>query len=297
MSITPRNGKKSTDNDNKIPKDEYRTHFEWREFACGCGAAFVNIGLTYPLHKLIFRQILHGVKISSAFHQLHHEGLWYLYRGVFPPLAQKTISLSIMFGVYGGTQRLLVEEFNMNNHSSKAVAGLVAGSFEAILLPFERVQTLLAHAKYHEYFGNTIHAFRYVYVNHGIRELYRGLTPVLWRNGPSNALFFILREESMAQLPKRDSIASQTFQEFICGALIGCSLSTLFYPINVIKVAMQSDMGHKYESMWVVCRRIYHERGCSIQQFYRGCGFNASRAFLSWGIMNTAYEHIKKLFY
>lgn len=32
-------------------------HFDAREFACGWYAAFVNICLTYPVHKIIFRQV------------------------------------------------------------------------------------------------------------------------------------------------------------------------------------------------------------------------------------------------
>lgn len=76
--------------------------FDSREFACGWGAAFVNICFTYPLYKTIFRQMLHGVQIETAFKQLRHEGIFYLYRGMFPPLAQKTLSLSLMFGVYDG---------------------------------------------------------------------------------------------------------------------------------------------------------------------------------------------------
>lgn len=31
--------------------------FEWREFACGWGAAFINVTVTYPVNKLIFRQV------------------------------------------------------------------------------------------------------------------------------------------------------------------------------------------------------------------------------------------------
>lgn len=31
--------------------------FDWREFACGWGAAFVNITATYPIYKMIFRQV------------------------------------------------------------------------------------------------------------------------------------------------------------------------------------------------------------------------------------------------
>lgn len=84
-------------------------------------------------------------------------------------------------------------------------------------------------------------------------------------------------------------------QEFVAGALIGATISTIFYPFNVIKVAMQSDMGHKSESMWSAYRRIYQERGNRVRHFYRGCGFNACRSFISWGIMNTAYENLKKV--
>ncbi|XP_068154190.1 mitochondrial nicotinamide adenine dinucleotide transporter SLC25A51 [Drosophila tropicalis] len=269
--------------------------FQWEEFACGCGSAFVNISVTYPIYKIIFRQMLHGVAITSAFGQLRHEGLGFLYRGMLPPLAQKTISLSIMFGVFDGTRRYMVEDYRLNDYGAKVMAGLVAGSVESILLPFERIQTLLADSKFHQYFSNTSSAFRYVVTNYGFRELYRGIEPVFWRNGLSNALFFMLREEASVRLPQRKSLSSRTAQEFVAGAVIGASISTLFYPLNVIKVSLQSDMGHPTEGSWQACKRIYRERDSRIGHFYRGCAFNTGRSFISWGIMNTAYENLKKL--
>lgn len=68
-------------------------------------------------------------------------------------------------------------------------------------MPFERIQTLLADQSHHDKFQNTRQAFQYVYLNYGYRELFRGVMPVLWRNGPSNALFFIMREEAAERLP------------------------------------------------------------------------------------------------
>ncbi|EDV93201.1 mitochondrial nicotinamide adenine dinucleotide transporter SLC25A51 [Drosophila grimshawi] len=269
--------------------------FQWEEFACGCGSAFVNISVTYPIYKIIFRQMLHGVPIGSALLQLRHEGLGFLYRGMLPPLAQKTISLSIMFGIFDGTRRYLVEDYRLNDYGAKIIAGLVAGSVESILLPFERVQTLLADSKFHQYFSNTQNAFRYVVSNYGYRELYRGIEPVIWRNGLSNALFFMMREEASTRLPKRKSVSSRTAQEFMAGAVIGASISTLFYPLNVIKVSLQSSMGHVSEGSWQACKRIYRERDSRIGNFYRGCAFNTGRSFISWGIMNSAYENLKKL--
>lgn len=32
--------------------------FDHREFLCGWGSAFINITLTYPLYKTIFRQVI-----------------------------------------------------------------------------------------------------------------------------------------------------------------------------------------------------------------------------------------------
>lgn len=86
---------------------------------------------------------------------------------------------------------------------------MIAGSFEAVLMPFERVQTILADSAYHEKYKNTQHAFRVITIENGFKELYRGLVPILLRNGPSNALFFILREEA-TKLPQGVSFIYKT---------------------------------------------------------------------------------------
>lgn len=271
--------------------------FCWKEFACGWGAAFVNIAVTYPIYKMIFRQMLHGVQLHQAFGQIRGEGIAFLYRGIFPPLAQKTISLSVMFGVYDGTRRPLVEWFGMNQYVAKSIAGMTAGTVEAVLMPFERVQTLLADATYHAKYRNTQHAFRLIYIEHGFRELYRGLVPILWRNGPSNAMFFVMREEADQRLPKRATAVTQRTQEFIAGACIGAFISSVFYPINVIKVTMQSKLGGPNESMWVALQQVYNERDRKLRNVYKGVSMNCTRAFFSWGIMNSAYEQLKKVFY
>lgn len=229
--------------------------------------------------------------------ELHNEGLYYLYRGMLPPLIQKTLSLSIMFGVYEEVRRPLMDEVKINPYCAKAIAGIVAGSTEAILMPFERIQTLLADSAYHTHFKNTFHAFKTVGTNYGFGEYYRGLIPILLRNGPSNVCFFILRDEIQMRLPKSDSLVRQTFSEFICGAVIGVVLSSVFYPLNVIKISMQSRIGGEYQSIYKVFVHLYKERGGSIRNFYYGVHANVTRAFFSWGVMNAAYEHLKEIVY
>lgn len=240
--------------------------------------------------------MLHGVKVYNAYEQLHTEGLRYLYRGILPPLVQKSFSLSLMFGIYEEVRRPLTEN-GTNKYLAKALAGMASGTAEGILVPFERIQTLLQDSAYHYKFRNMFHAFKVIGLNYGFREYYRGMIPVLLRNGPSNVLFFIIRDELQVRLPVSEGFLQRTFNQFICGALIGVLLSGIFFPVNVAKVAVQSRLGGEFQNCFDVFRQIYVERGGKLRYMYHGVSTNCAKAFISWGVVNAAYEHIKKILY
>ncbi|XP_013148419.1 PREDICTED: uncharacterized protein LOC106110996 [Papilio polytes] len=246
---------------------EKDTSRHWKEFACGGGSAFCNILISYPLNKLIFRQMMHGVEATLALNQLQKEGLTYLYRGMLPPLLQRSISMSLMFGVYDECLQPLLN-YKVNPYVAKSIAGVVAGCFEATLMPFERLQTLLIHPKFHKEFKNTAHASRHIAKYYGIKEFYRGLVPILIRNGPSNALFFIIRDEVQLRMPKQEYIVYESLQNFLAGASIGAFLSTLFYPLNVIKIAMQCELGGPHRTIIYEFKYILHKRGSKFANFY-----------------------------
>uniref|UniRef100_A0A6M2DMY4 Putative mitochondrial carrier protein n=1 Tax=Xenopsylla cheopis TaxID=163159 RepID=A0A6M2DMY4_XENCH len=257
----------------------------------------MNIAVTYPINKVIFRQMLHGVRIRFAVKEIYEEGLIYLYRGALPPMCQKTISMALMFGVFDYCRKPLCKEFGSNSYFAKTIAALVAGTTEAVLMPLERIQTLLAVPDYHQHFKNTPHAISYIWKYHGFMEFYRGLVPILFRNGPSNAMFFILREEAIEKLPKHNTLLYKTFQEFFCGAFLGVICSTATYPLNVVKVSMQNQLGGPFQNFVTVLFQIYKDRGRKIRYIYHGLSLNCTRAFFGWGVMNTAYEAIKKVVY
>lgn len=262
-------------------------------FVCGWSAAFVNIVCTFPMNKVMFRQMLHGVRSNHALDQLRSEGFRHLYRGCLPPLVQKTISVSIMFGTFSGYSRFIVHHFpDASDLTVKFLAGLMAGSTEAVLTPLERVQALLQDKDHHHRFRNTAEAFKFL-SPYGFREYYRGLTPILLRNGPSTFMFFTFRDEVMSRVPLDKSILwEQTLSDFISGALVGAFVSTMFYPINVIKTIMQVQYGPPYPSMFTVCRETYAERKTLRKMFY-GVHLNYTRALVSWGIINAAYEFFR----
>ncbi|XP_029038774.1 mitochondrial nicotinamide adenine dinucleotide transporter SLC25A51 isoform X1 [Osmia bicornis bicornis] len=265
---------------------------DFKEFICGWGAALINVSITFPINKIIFRQILEDVPVNTAFQQISREGIRLLYRGILPPLCQKTLSVSIMFSTYEGCKERLSTLTN-NDILTRIIAAHLAGTAEAILMPLERVQTLLQDWRYHTKFKNTSHAFKYLLKNYGISECYRGLVPIIYRNSCSNLTFFIMKEQSKVFVGKQESLLTS----FINGALIGGFTSTVFYPMNVIKIHMQSKIGGNFEKFITVTREIYIARNKSIMSFYKGVHLNCMRSLISWGIINASYDFLKKIMF
>ena len=206
--------------------------------------------------------------------------------------------MALMFGMYDMYQCYIwtfVPQCPM--YVNQALAAILAGCTEAILCPFERVQTLMQNKYYHEHFRNTMHAFIELRSN-GIAEYYRGMTPVLIRNGPSNALFFMLRGP-LKQLFIFDntSKAAEMGANFVSGAVLGASISTLFYPVNVVKVRMQEHVGGPYIGMRESFHAVFEERNRSWRKMFRGAHVNFTRSCVSWGIINTSYELLKSWCY
>ncbi|KAK8403331.1 hypothetical protein O3P69_000451 [Scylla paramamosain] len=269
-----------------------------REFVCGWGAAFINITVTFPMNKIMFRQMLHGISSASALRQLRREGLKNLYRGIFPPLCQKTISTSIMFGMYDQYGKLLTYHYpELSKGTTLALAATLAGCTEALLCPFERIQTVLQDKKFHGYYKNSLHVTKDFW-KFGIKEYYRGMVSILLRNGPSNVLFFGLRTKVKEYLPDTgESWGGNFLTDFVSGAFLGAFISTVMYPINVIKAHQQCQVGGPFQSMHQTFWDVYRSRGSRISRLFSGAHVNYSRALVSWGIINASYEVLQRLLY
>ncbi|XP_003746030.1 solute carrier family 25 member 51 [Galendromus occidentalis] len=284
---------------------EARTHLEGcratidndsAEFISGAMAALVNIVITFPINKIMFRQMVHGFKTPAAVSQLKNEGLATLYKGCLPPLIQKTVSTSIMFGTYAAYQRhISTRAPNLGPRQQKILAALLAGTTEALLCPLERAQCLLQDVRHQHRFRNTAHVFSSMRT-HGLSEYYRGLSAVLLRNGPSTMMFFTLRDIVRDAIPLGDDAKSyqKLFADFLSGSLTGAFVSTIFYPVNVTKINMQVEYGTPHLSMRQALRLAFETRDRSLRKLFSGVHLNYSRAMLSWGITNAAYEVFKQ---
>lgn len=171
-------------------------------------------------------------------------------------------------------------------------AAVMAGATEALLTPFERVQVLMQDRHYHARYANTWHAARELRA-HGLPEYYRGMVPILVRNGASNILFFGLRTRLKEAMPSGMTRTTAALYDFSCGALLGAVISTVMYPLNVVKTHMQSRVGGPYRGVMPTVCEVYVARGRSVRALFRGVHVNYTRSLISWGIINCTYEFLK----
>jgi hypothetical protein len=289
-------------NHNHHTKYKFNSH---REFASGYLAACTSITLLFPLNKLIFRQILEGISFREAFAQLKREGYFTLYRGLLPPLIQKSTSYSIMFGTqheyFVFMHRMALESTSPNSFIRRlseskrntlltSLSAAMAGLTEATLTPLERVQAILQMQKYQNHFRHTWHVFIEISKDYGLKELYRGLSAICLRNSFSNVVFFTSRTRLKTYFPKADSTLKNTMYDFINGGVLGAVISTIFYPFNIIKSHMHARIGGKYIGSIEALRIVYESRDRRVKLMYKGVGSNFMRAVLAWGITNSTYE-------
>ncbi len=147
-------------------------------------------------------------------------------------------------------------------------------------------------AKYNREFRNTPHAL-WALRRHGPQEYYRGVSAILLRNCLGNMVFFTQRERLKSSLPDSWRAAGsyrRHFADFFGGACLGALISTVFYPVNVAKAHMQLKIGGSFERLSTTFLWLLRERGW--RGIFRGVHTNYTRSFLSWGIVNLAYENI-----
>lgn len=252
------------------------------------------------------------------------------------------VSVSIMFGSFGHYKKWADSRFtNWPPIANLALAACLTGSTEAVLTPLERVQMLLQDRRYHKDYKNTVDALVKLR-KFGFSEYYRGLTCVLVRNGPSNILFFGLRDEIKKLMPRfsadpplasldtsqsefnvshinpqaklssttnyltqqQNNVAStgqirhkdSMLHDFLSGAILGMFISTLFYPLSVVRTRMQTRApGTEFLSIVKAFNAVYSERDRKFTRLFHGCLINVLRQFVSWGIINCSYEFVLDL--
>lgn len=244
--------------------------------------------VVFPIYKTIFRQQIHNSSIRQALAQLKREGLVKLYRGVVPPLLQRTLTGTVLFGVQDTLHHQLSLQNVFPSSALPALAGLGTGLVEALVLtPYERIQNLLQNSQNDQKLPNMKSVLVELNKQRPATGYYRAFLPTAVRNALGSTLYFGLKG------PIYDAMHAQGLPplvaSFASGTLVSWPITFVVFPISVLVANMQKSFGEVKGAM--ACWRILWEgRQQSVRQLYRGGSLVILRSCISWGVATALYD-------
>mmetsp|Transcript_52576 Transcript_52576/g.128478 ORF Transcript_52576/g.128478 Transcript_52576/m.128478 type:complete len:391 (+) Transcript_52576:72-1244(+) len=251
---------------------------------------------------------------------VRYEGVGALWRGTGPSLIMAVPQVGIYLTTYDQVKDMLLEK-KYNLISASLIAGTGARIAAAtITSPLELVRTRLqaeggmrGHAVHAECeraarraTGWLAIASKAVSEPMGVRTLWQGLGPTLWRDVPFSAIYWVIAERTRDSILKRggepsvlgtEPMSNTLRANVIAGVVGGTVASLVTHPFDVIKTKSQLEAAQRSDdypkSTFAIGRKMVKERG--LGALWRGMVPRLLKVAPSCGIVLTSYEVLKRV--
>ncbi|CAF99098.1 unnamed protein product [Tetraodon nigroviridis] len=215
--------------------------------------------VVFPVYKTVFRQQTNNSSICQALRQMKKEGLPKLYRGVVPPILQRTLTGTVLFGVQDTFHHQLSLLNVFPRPALPALAGLGTGVVEALVLtPFERVQNLLQNNQNDRKLPNIRRVLAELNKQGPALGFYRAFLPTAVRNALGSTLYFGLKG------PIYDAVHAQGLPplvaSFASGTLASWPITFVVFPMSVLVANMQKHVEGEAKSAMACWGILWKDR-------------------------------------
>ncbi|CAE6449327.1 unnamed protein product [Rhizoctonia solani] len=227
------------------------------------------------------------------------QGVKGFYSGCTALVVGNAAKAGVRFLSYDKFKQALADKNGKVSAPRSLVAGLGAGMMEAIfaVTPSETIKTkLIDDSKLAQpRFRGLIHGTGIIIHEEGIRGIYRGLFPVMMRQGANSAVRFTtystLKQFVQSNMRLREGTPLPSSITFGVGAAAGLITVYTTMPLDVIKTRMQSLKAQTmYKNSFDCAYQTFINDG--LLSFWRGATPRLARLMLSGGIVFTVYEKV-----
>ncbi|WVF68991.1 hypothetical protein IAT40_003765 [Kwoniella sp. CBS 6097] len=270
--------------------------------AAGAIAGGTEAFITYPLESLKTQLqfgALEGGKPLTPYQALkqtlQQRGVAGLYAGTTAVVLGNAVKAGVRFTTYDQFKALLKDDEGKLTAPRSMLAGLGAGMSEAVIAvtPSETIKTKMiedskrAVPKYKGF----VHGVQTIIKEEGYRGVYRGVGPVMLRQGANSAVRFssysTLKQFAQGSVVPGTQVPG--WMTFGIGATAGVITVYCTMPFDVIKTRMQSLRAKtEYRNSLHCAYRILTEEG--VLKFWKGTVPRLGRLIMSGGIIFTVYE-------
>ncbi|KAJ1662347.1 hypothetical protein IW140_005870 [Coemansia sp. RSA 1813] len=284
----------------------------------GTIAGAVEGAATYPTELVKTKMQLQGSQqyvsqgghlykgaIDCAKSTVKTEGITGLYRGLTPMLVGNAAKAGVRFLTYDTVKARLRDSEGRLTMPRMMLAGLCAGVIEGgtVVAPTETIKTRLIHDQcmpQRQYRG-MVHCVETAVRMEGVRGIYRGVVPVMARQGANSCVRFAAYDTMKqwvigyrASSGLGDSDQLPFAYTFGIGMVAGIVTVYATMPLDVVKTRMQSpSAGLEYRSSLHCAYRVGASEG--ITALWKGATPRLSRLMFSGAIVFAVYEEAIKL--
>ncbi|XP_019874771.1 mitochondrial 2-oxodicarboxylate carrier [Aethina tumida] len=279
------------------------------QIGSGGSAGFVEVLIMQPLDLVKTRLQIQTVKdkndpryykgIFDCFAKMYkNEGLGSFWKGILPPVLAETPKRATKFFCFEQFKQFFMFGSPTPTPLTFSLAGLGAGTVEAILVnPFEVVKVSLQanRAKTTEQ-PSTWAVTREIARTQGLgfKGLNKGVTATIGRNGVFNMIYFGFYHSVKGYLPEYKDPVAEFFRKIGIGFVSGTIASCVNIPFDVAKSRIQGPQpvpGQiKYRGTFQSMALVYKEEGAAA--LYKGLLPKVLRLGPGGAIMLVVYEYM-----
>ncbi|KAL4471129.1 hypothetical protein ABPG72_006510 [Tetrahymena utriculariae] len=278
--------------------------FKYRDYIAGClgGIAQALIGQPFDTIKVRLQSSTGQISTGQCIGNLiKNEGPLAFYKGIGSPLICMSGVVSIQFGVFQRVVNSFQQAQNTKFLSTfqMGVCGSIAGLFAcSVLSPMEHIRIRL-QVMQNSIYNGAIDCAKKIYLDHGLRGIYKGLTITCLREVPALFAYFgsyhgVLRAIQGAYNNNQQELAVKC-APLVAGAVAGIAYCTFTYPIDTIKSRIQTDnfVNPKYNGIVDGFRKTIKAQGFA--SLYKGYGITFVRGIPVNAASFLIFENVKAL--
>ncbi|KAI8379828.1 mitochondrial carrier domain-containing protein [Choanephora cucurbitarum] len=228
-------------------------------------------------------------------------GIGAIYTGVSALAIGNAAKAGVRFLTYDQIANALRDKDGKLSGIRSVLAGLGAGMTEAALVvtPSETIKTKLIHDKNSaapKYRG-LVHGTKAIIAEEGLGGIYRGVGPVMARQGANSAVRFTSYSYFKSALQswrgQGDDVPLPSTHVFAAGAMAGIVTVYSTMPLDVVKTRMQGLDAKMYKNSVDCLVQVVKQNG--ILSLWKGTTPRLTRLIFSGGIVFTVYEKVYNL--
>ncbi|KAI7864041.1 mitochondrial carrier domain-containing protein [Spinellus fusiger] len=229
------------------------------------------------------------------------KGLGAIYTGASALVIGNAAKAGVRFLAYDSIAHHLKDDQGHLTGVRSMLAGLGAGMTEAALVvtPSETIKTKLIHDRNSitPKYNGLVHGTRLIVKEEGWLGIYRGVGPVMARQGANSAVRFSCYSTFRGWLETWHASPGQPLPSastFVAGAMAGIVTVYTTMPLDVVKTKMQGLDAHMYKHSVECLVKVVQQNG--VLSLWKGTTPRLTRLIFSGGIVFTVYEKIYAVF-